>query len=139
MRLGNFFSLRFWLIWFEKMLILSQKRPIVRALIMPLVATHIIPLPLPTSFIIFVVFPAATTAYFQKLFFDSSSFLMLSAIFVLAEIVIYAILVLICIPLTPLILKKTIWFTRYLIERLEKLSNFSQKIISKFNKQNPAL
>lgn len=129
----KFFSPRYWLALFEKLLIASEDKPILRALVIPIIATHIIPLPVPASFIIFIAFPAGIVAYLNKFALHSSEPLLMILAFIVVDLVIYGIAVLVCIPLTPLILKNALKFTRYVDGALEKLGQFSKDMLAKMN------
>ena len=119
----------------EKILTATEERPVLRALIMPAIITHLIPLPIPASFLMFVALPAFIGREIARNAFHSSHILFVSVVAIIADVIIYGICVLICIPLTSFLLQKLLYFVGVTDGIMNIVGVFAKDVLSKMNRR----
>lgn len=98
--------------WAERILAKTEKRPILRALVMPAIITHLIMLPPPIfpSFYVFVALPGIIGRIVAHSIFHNPGFYLVLVTIIASQIAIYGICVIICIPLAPFLLRNIFYF-----------------------------
>jgi hypothetical protein len=117
----------------ETLLIATEEKPVLRAILMPAIITHLVPLPIPLSFLMFIALPGFIGRAIVHDFFHNPSLPLMIIASVAADAIIYGLCVLICIPLAPFLLKKLLYFVGVTNGLMNIIGLYAKDTLAKMN------